>query len=97
MVDLLLILAAKDLEGVWKSENTMSLAELWLELFRFYALDFDIMGRVVCIEQLAPVQRNSNVKRWSGWKFAIRGMCLCMQESFVFAFIEKCLNFHLLS
>jgi hypothetical protein len=53
----------------------MSLGELWLELFRFYALDFDVLGRVVCIEQSAPLLRNSNIKRWAGRKIAVRGMC----------------------
>lgn len=65
-------LDAKDLEGVWKCENTMSLGELWLELFRFYALDFDVLGRVVCIEQSAPLLQNSNAKRWAGRKIAVR-------------------------
>jgi hypothetical protein len=75
-IGLLLILAAKDLDGVWKSENTMSLGELWLELFRFYALDFDILGRVVCIEQSSPLLRSSNLKRWTGRKIAVRGVCV---------------------
>jgi hypothetical protein len=91
LVNLLLILDARDLEGVWKSENTMSLGELWLELFRFYAFDFNISGRVVCIEQSSPLLQSSNTKRWTGKKFAVKGMCLfvSMQESFFFAFIEN--------
>jgi hypothetical protein len=86
-----LILDPKDLEGVWKSENTMSLGELWLELFRFYAVDFDGSGRVVCIEQSAPLLRNSNVKRWAGRKIAVKGMCTfaSMYEIFFFTFIQK--------
>ncbi|PNF19443.1 hypothetical protein B7P43_G03611, partial [Cryptotermes secundus] len=65
-------LDSKDLEGVWKSENTMSLGELWLELFRFYALDFDASRRVVCIEQSAPFLRHNNENRWAGRKIAVK-------------------------
>jgi hypothetical protein len=73
---LLLISDPKNLEGIWMSENTMSLGELWLELFRFYALDFDMVGRVVCIQQSNPLLRSSNEKRWMGKKIAVRGECL---------------------
>ncbi|XP_069694384.1 terminal uridylyltransferase 4-like isoform X2 [Periplaneta americana] len=62
----------KDLLGVWSSKNTMSLGELWLELLRFYSLDFDVLNRVVCIEQSAPLMRSENMKRWLGKKMAIK-------------------------
>lgn len=62
----------KNLEGIWTSVNAMSLGELWLELFRFYALDFDMVGRVACIEQSNPLLRSSNEKRWLGKKIAVR-------------------------
>jgi hypothetical protein len=71
---LLLISDPKNLDGIWASENAMSLGELWLELFRFYALDFDIVGRVVCIQQFNPLLRSSNAKRWMGKRIAIRGV-----------------------
>jgi hypothetical protein len=75
LVVLLLILDPEKLDGVWTSENTMSLGELWVELFRFYALDFDFVGRVVCIQQSNPLLRISNAKRWMGKRIAIRGVC----------------------
>jgi hypothetical protein len=75
LVVLLLIAEPKNLDGIWTSENTMSLGELWLELFRFYALDFDVGGRVVCIQQSNPLLRSSNAKRWMGKRIAIRGAC----------------------
>ena len=75
LVVLLLISDPENLDGIWTSENTMSLGELWLELFRFYALDFDFVGRVVCIQQSNPLLRNSIAKRWVGKRFAIRGVC----------------------
>jgi len=75
LVILLLISDPKNLDGVWTSENKMSLGELWLELFRFYALDFDFVGRVVCMQQSNPLLRSSNAKRWMGKRIAIRGVC----------------------
>jgi hypothetical protein len=73
---LFLISDPKNLEGIWTSVNAMSLGELWLELFRFYALDFDMVGRVACIEQSNPLLRSSNEKRWLGKKIAVRGASL---------------------
>jgi hypothetical protein len=56
------------------SENKMSLGELWLELFRFYALDFDIVGRVVCIQQSSPLLQNGSLNKWLTKRLAIRGV-----------------------
>jgi len=75
LVVLLLISDPKKLDGIWTCENTMSLGELWVELFRFYALDFDYVERVVCIQQTNPLRRTSNPKRWTGKRIAIRGVC----------------------
>jgi hypothetical protein len=75
LVVLLLVSDPKNFDGIWASENTMSLGELWLELLRFYALDFDFGGRVVCIQQSTPLLRSSNTKRWMGKTIAIRGVC----------------------
>lgn len=75
LVVLLLVSDPKNLDGIWTSENTMSLGELWLELLRFYALDFDFVGRVICIQQSNPLLRSSNAKRWMGKRIAIRGVC----------------------
>jgi hypothetical protein len=56
----------------WKSENTESLGSLWLGLFRYYVLGFEINTYVVCIRQLAFCTRAQ--KKWNSKKLAIEGL-----------------------
>jgi hypothetical protein len=86
---LLLISDPKNLEEKWQSENTMCLGELWLEMFRFYALDFDILERVVCIQQSSPDLRIGSMKKGIGRRIAIRGVC-----SIFFCIGNISLHFH---
>ncbi|KAJ9581297.1 hypothetical protein L9F63_023531, partial [Diploptera punctata] len=65
-------LEPEELEGKWRSENEMSLGELWLYLFEFYTCEFDANLHVICIEQLDPLLKTNNVRRWQGKKIAIK-------------------------
>ncbi|XP_013381617.1 terminal uridylyltransferase 4-like, partial [Lingula anatina] len=58
-----------NLSSVWTSKNTQSLAELWLEMLKFYSLNFDIGNYVVCVRQKQLVTRDE--KKWSSKKLAI--------------------------
>ncbi|XP_059469571.1 terminal uridylyltransferase 4-like [Neocloeon triangulifer] len=53
----------------WKSENTMSLGELWYKLLQFYAVDFPESKNIVCIRLKEPLTKND--KHWTSRKIAI--------------------------
>ncbi|KAF4533213.1 hypothetical protein B566_EDAN011851 [Ephemera danica] len=53
----------------WTSTNTMATGELWVKLFRFYAVDYPNSENVICIRSKEPVKRID--KHWTGKKIAI--------------------------
>ncbi|XP_014664775.1 PREDICTED: terminal uridylyltransferase 4-like, partial [Priapulus caudatus] len=53
----------------WKTENNMGLGQLWLDLLRFYAVDFEITEYVVCIRELEMLSRKG--RRWSQRRLSI--------------------------
>lgn len=48
-------LKPKDLEGRWSCKNERSIGQLWVELLRFYAVEFKLNKRVVCIRRSQPM------------------------------------------
>ncbi|XP_052061598.1 terminal uridylyltransferase 4-like isoform X2 [Mytilus californianus] len=53
----------------WSSENTDSVGFLWIGLFKFYALEFELNAHVVCIRNLGVCTRAQ--KKWNSKKLAI--------------------------
>jgi hypothetical protein len=59
---------------IWQTKNTMSLAELWVGLLKFYCVDFDRDEYVIGVRHSKWLTRSS--KQWASKKIAIEGM-LC--------------------
>ena len=60
----------------WKSDNKCSVGELWLQLLKFYCLEFDNTHLVISILQTEPMTRQE--KKWHSKKLAIEGERQCM-------------------
>ncbi|BET00904.1 Hypothetical protein NTJ_13719 [Nesidiocoris tenuis] len=75
----LLPIGSKDYEDVtdsvralWKTKNTSNLGTLWIQLFTFYAYEFDSADILVSISQSALKQRSTASAAWrSGKRIAI--------------------------
>ncbi|ELU05930.1 hypothetical protein CAPTEDRAFT_221986, partial [Capitella teleta] len=74
------------LKECWASKNTSSLAELWLQLLRFYCVDFDMGTYVICVRQKRPLPRSE--KKWASKRIALEGAYTKLQQhplSFIFS------------
>ncbi|KAL1431563.1 hypothetical protein MTO96_014080 [Rhipicephalus appendiculatus] len=65
-------LKPKDLEGRWSCKNDRSIGQLWVELLRFYAAEFKLNKRVVCIRRSQPMLIVE--KKWNKRYIAIEAM-----------------------
>ena len=79
----------------WKSENTMSLAELWIEFFESYSLGILAVDSVVSIRSTTNCTRDD--KQWKGKKMLIedpfstkRSLSRSVNSSRVLDFIADC-------
>ncbi|VDI46674.1 terminal uridylyltransferase [Mytilus galloprovincialis] len=59
----------QDMANHWSSENTDSVGFLWIGLFKFYALEFELNAHVVCIRNFGVCTRAQ--KKWNSKKLAI--------------------------
>lgn len=66
---------------VWPDygKNQLSVAELWMGMFRYYTEQFDFKEEVVCIRQHATLTRFE--KLWNGRCIAIEGELLLKWSS----------------
>ena len=55
----------------WKSRNAMSVGELWIEIFEYYSLGFNMNELVVSIRKVGGYTRTE--KQWKGKKLVIEG------------------------
>ncbi|XP_006824330.1 terminal uridylyltransferase 4-like [Saccoglossus kowalevskii] len=81
------------LSNVWKCKNESSVGVLWVGLFRFYALEFNMNDIVVCIKQSTPMAKE--LKKWSTKKITIedpfmpkRNLARCVNSQLVFEYIQ---------
>ena len=55
----------------WKTRNDMSAAELWIEMFEYYAIGYNAEETVVSVRKAGGFTRNE--KQWKGKKLTIEG------------------------
>lgn len=87
----------KDLEGRWTCKNDRSVGQLWVELLRFYAVEFKLNKRVVCIRKSQPVLIAE--KKWNKRYIAIedpysskRNLARSIPSERVYLFVKRCLR-----
>lgn len=87
----------KDLEGRWTCKNDRSVGQLWVELLRFYAVEFKLNKRVVCIRKSQPVLITE--KKWNKRYIAIedpysskRNLARSIPSERVYLFLKRCLR-----
>lgn len=83
----------------WKTKNSSNLATLWVQLLKFYCLEFDAMSHIVCITQRQKMTRNSAGAAWSGKRIAImdpyvpdKNVARTVCNSTVYDFMMHCLR-----
>jgi hypothetical protein len=57
----------------WSTKNESCLAELWIQMLRFYCVEFDMGTNVICIRQKKPLPRSE--KKWASKRIALEGGC----------------------
>lgn len=89
-------LKPKDLEGQWSCKNDRSVGQLWVELLRFYAAEFKLNKRVVCVRRSQPLLIAE--KKWNRRYIAIedpysskRNLARSIPSERVYLFIKRCL------
>ncbi|XP_077548824.1 terminal uridylyltransferase 4-like [Haemaphysalis longicornis] len=87
----------KDLEGQWACKNYRSVGQLWVELLRFYAVEFKLNKHVVCIRKSQPVLIAE--KKWNKRYIAVedpysskRNLARSIPSERVYLFVKGCLR-----
>ncbi|KAH9362776.1 hypothetical protein HPB48_022165 [Haemaphysalis longicornis] len=87
----------KDLEGRWACKNYRSVGQLWVELLRFYAVEFKLSKHVVCIRKSQPVLISE--KNWNKRYVAIEdpyspkwNLARSIPSERVYLFVKGCLR-----
>ncbi|XP_077548317.1 terminal uridylyltransferase 4-like [Haemaphysalis longicornis] len=87
----------KDLEGRWACKNYRSVGQLWVELLRFYAVEFKLSKHVVCIRKSQPVLIAE--KKWNNRYIAIEdpyspkwNLARSIPSERVYLFVKECLR-----
>ncbi|XP_077548251.1 terminal uridylyltransferase 4-like [Haemaphysalis longicornis] len=87
----------KDLEGRWACKNFRSVGQLWVELLRFYAVEFKLSKHVVCIRNSQPVLITE--KKWNNRYIAIEdpyspkwNLARSIPSERVYLFVKGCLR-----
>ncbi|XP_037527433.1 terminal uridylyltransferase 7 [Rhipicephalus sanguineus] len=89
-------LKPKDLEGRWSCKNDRSIGQLWVELLRFYAAEFKLNKRVVCIRRSQPMLIVE--KKWNKRYIAIedpysckRNLARSIPSERMYLFLKRCI------
>ena len=83
--------------AAWRTQNQLSPAELWIELFSFFSCGFKMADLVVSIKRSG--QLTNEEKQWRGRRLAVedpfsskRNLCRSIQAGSVFDYIQDCLK-----
>ncbi|KAL3194914.1 hypothetical protein MRX96_045826 [Rhipicephalus microplus] len=86
----------EDLEGRWSCKNDRSIGQLWVELLRFYAVEFKLSRRVVCIRRSQPMLIVE--KKWNRRYIAIedpyspkRNLARSIPSERMYLFLKRCI------